>query len=164
VARGYWRDEERTRERFRPAPGLPSGIPLPEIAVWSGDIVRKDTEGYLYFVGRNDELIKTSGYRVSPTEVEEALYATHMVSAAVAFGVAHPTLGQSIAAVVEPAGGAPGDSELLLEECRKVLPAFMVPGTIIWAHDLPRSPNGKLDRSGIIQRFRAPLEQSHDES
>ncbi len=158
VAKGYWRDPERTRERFRPAPGQLPGVPLEEIAVWSGDVVRRDADGFLYFVGRNDELIKTSGYRVSPTEVEEAIYATHLAAAAVVFGVSHPTLGQSIAAVVEAASGH-GDSERLLEECRKALPPFMVPGTVIWEADLPRNPNGKLDRSGIIGRFRPALEQ-----
>ena len=138
-------------------------MPLEEIAVWSGDLVRRDADGFLYFVGRNDELIKTSGYRVSPTEVEEALYATHLTSAAVVFGVSHPSLGQSIAAVVEPAGDSAGDSERLLEECRKTLPPFMVPATVIWEADLPRNPNGKLDRSGIIGRFRPGLEQPVDE-
>jgi acyl-coenzyme A synthetase/AMP-(fatty) acid ligase len=81
----------------------------------------------------------------------------------VVFGVSHPTLGQSIAAVVEPAGEEPGDSGRLLEECRKALPPFMVPATVIWAADLPRNPNGKLDRSGIIGRFRPGLEQAGDE-
>jgi acyl-CoA ligase (AMP-forming) (exosortase A-associated) len=162
VAKGYWRDAERTRERFRPAPGQLSGVPLTEIAVWSGDVVSRDADGFLYFVGRNDELIKTSGYRVSPTEVEEALYATQLTSAAVVFGVSHPTLGQSIVAVVEPAGNGTADSERLLEECRKALPPFMVPATVIWEADLPRNPNGKLDRSGIIGRFRPGLEQPVD--
>jgi acyl-CoA synthetase (AMP-forming)/AMP-acid ligase II len=163
VAKGYWRDAERTAERFRPAPGQLAGVPLTEIAVWSGDLVQRDEEGFLYFVGRNDELIKTSGYRVSPTEVEEALYATHLTSAAVVFGVEHPSLGQSIAAVLEPAPGAQGDTEALLGECRKALPPFMVPATVIWEADLPRNPNGKLDRSGIISRFRPGLEQAVDE-
>jgi acyl-CoA ligase (AMP-forming) (exosortase A-associated) len=161
VAQGYWRDPERTAERFRPVPGKLAGVPLTEIAVWSGDLVQRDEEGFLYFVGRNDELIKTSGYRVSPTEVEEALYATHLTSAAVVFGVEHPSLGQSIAAVLEPAPDADGDNtDALLAECRRALPPFMVPATVIWERDLPRNPNGKLDRSGIIRRFRPELERS----
>ncbi len=163
VAKGYWRDAERTNERFRPAPGQLAGVPLPEIAVWSGDLVQRDEQGFLYFVGRNDELIKTSGYRVSPTEVEEALYASHLTSAAVVFGIEHPSLGQSIVAVLEPLPGTPGDSAALLAQCRQTLPPFMVPATVIWESDLPRNPNGKLDRSGIIQRFRPTLEQAVDE-
>ena len=71
---GYWNDPERTAERFRPAPGRDASWRTPEIAVWSGDTVVADEEGFLYFVGRKDEMIKTSGYRVSPTEIEEAAY------------------------------------------------------------------------------------------
>jgi acyl-CoA ligase (AMP-forming) (exosortase A-associated) len=162
VAKGYWRDEERTRERFRPLPGRLPGVPLPEIAVWSGDMVQKDEEGFLYFVGRNDELIKTSGYRVSPTEVEEALYSTQLVTGAVAFGVAHATLGQSIAVVAEPAPGATADTARLLEAAKKLLPPFMLPAVVAWEDDLPRNPNGKLDRSGIVARHRAALEAPAD--
>lgn len=164
VAKGYWRDEARTRERFRPAPGQLPGVPLTEIAVWSGDMVRRDSDGFLYFVGRNDEMIKTSGYRVSPTEVEETLYATHLVAGAVVFGVSHPTLGQSIAAIVEAAPGGATDADRLLDACREAVPPFMVPTTVIWETDLPRNPNGKLDRSGIIARHRPALEQAHGQS
>src|SRR5205085_4153073 len=102
VALGYWNDAEKAAERFRPAPGQLSGIKLTEIAVWSGDTVRRDADGFLYFIGRKDEMIKTSGYRVSPTEIEEVIYATGLVAEAAAFGVAHPTLGQAIALVAAP--------------------------------------------------------------
>ena len=83
---GYWNDPERTAERFRPVPGRESGC-APELAVWSGDTVVRDEEGFLYFVGRKDEMIKTSGYRVSPTEIEEVVYETGLVRDAVALGV-----------------------------------------------------------------------------
>ena len=63
------------------------------MAVWSGDTVQMDEEGFLYFIGRKDEMIKTSGYRVSPTEVEEVLYGTGLVGEVAAFGAAHPSLG-----------------------------------------------------------------------
>ncbi|MBN9374801.1 MAG: AMP-binding protein, partial [Cellulomonas sp.] len=84
VAQGYWGDPERTAERFRPVPGPYDAWRVPEMAVWSGDTVVADEEGFLYFVGRHDEMIKTSGYRVSPAEIEEAAYATGMVRDAVA--------------------------------------------------------------------------------
>ena len=87
VAMGYWNDPERTAERFRPAPGRDATWRTPEIAVWSGDAVVADEEGFLYFVGRKDEMIKTSGYRVSPTEIEEVAYDTGLVRDAVALGV-----------------------------------------------------------------------------
>ena len=99
VSLGYWNDPERTAERFRPVPPVASGRPQPELAVWSGDIVRRDAEGFLYFIGRRDEMIKTSGYRVSPTEVEEEAYATGLVGDAVAVGVPHARLGHGIVLV-----------------------------------------------------------------
>ena len=71
---GYWNDPEKTAERFEPAPAQPAGIAMPEMAVWSGNTVRREEEGFLYFIGRPDEMIKTSGYGVSPTEVEEVVY------------------------------------------------------------------------------------------
>lgn len=162
VAKGYWRDPERTVGRFRPAPGQLPGLPLQELAVWSGDTVQRDADGFLYFVGRHDEMIKTSGYRVSPTEVEEALYASQMVSSAVAFGVSHASLGQSIAVVVEAFDGQSPDTDRLLDQCRRFLPSFMLPAAVIWESNLPRNPNGKLDRSGIISRLRPQLEQVSD--
>src|SRR4029079_4312558 len=96
VGQGYWNDRGKTAERYKVLPGRDRGLPLPEHAVFSGDTVRKDSEGYLYFIGRHDEMMKTSGYRVSPTEVEEVLYATKLVGECVAFGVDHPTLGHAI--------------------------------------------------------------------
>ena len=74
VALGYWNDPEKTAEHFKPSPGRAPEIPTTELAVWSGDQVVKDEDGYLYFVSRQDEMIKTSGYRVSPTEVEEVAF------------------------------------------------------------------------------------------
>jgi len=155
VALGYWNDAERTAERFRPlpsaAPGRQAGLVLPEIAVFSGDTVRRDEDGYLYFIGRRDEMIKTSGYRVSPSEVEEILYATQMVGECVAFGVEHPTLGQTIAVIATPPPNARLDTDALLAECRQRMPGYMVP-TRIDVHDgpLPRNPNGKIDRKALI--------------
>ena len=148
VSLGYWNDSQKTAERFRPTPGREPSLTLAEIAVWSGDTVRMDEDGYLYFVSRRDEMIKTSGYRVSPTEVEEVIYATEMVSEAAALGVAHPALGQAIVVVAAPAAGATLDTEALLSECKRRLPAFMVPALIkVSEGSLPRNPNGKIDRA-----------------
>jgi acyl-CoA synthetase (AMP-forming)/AMP-acid ligase II len=149
VSLGYWNDPERTAERFRPAPGQPGAICLPEIAVWSGDIVRRDADGFLYFVGRRDEMIKTSGYRVSPTEVEEVIYATGLVGAAAAIGVPHPRLGQAIiVAATAPADGKL-DSAALLVQCRRNMPQYMVPLMVAERPTLPRNPNGKIDRKSL---------------
>src|SRR5207249_5257509 len=124
VSLGYWNDAEKTVERFKPAPGQAKGLVMPEIAVWSGDTVRMDDEGFLYFVGRRDEMIKTSGYRVSPTEIEEAVYASGLVGEAAAFGVPHPVLGQAIIVVVAPPPDTSVDEQPLLAACREKLPAF----------------------------------------
>ncbi len=146
VTLGYWNDPERTAERFRPVPNPLAGIPTTELAVWSGDTVRMDEDGYLYFVGRTDGMLKTSGYRVSPEEVEEALYGTGLVTEAAAVGVAHETLGQSIVAVVSPLAGVDLDVDRLLEACRQHLPNYMVPATVLVRDHLPHTPNGKIDR------------------
>ncbi len=148
VGQGYWNDAEKTAERYRLLPGRDPGLQLPEFAVFSGDTVRRDAEGFLYFIGRRDEMIKTSGYRVSPTEVEEILYATKLVGECVAFGVDHPTLGQSIRVIATaPDGSAALDLEALLAQCRIHMPAYMVPAGIeAAAGPLPRNPNGKIDR------------------
>ncbi len=84
VSLGYWNALEATAERFRPVPGRATGICGPELAVWSGDLVVEDEDGYLSFVGRGDEMIKTSGYRVSPSEIEEAVYETGLARDVVA--------------------------------------------------------------------------------
>lgn len=149
VSLGYWNDPAKTAERFRPLPNQDPALVLPEIAVWSGDTVRMDEEGFLYFVARRDEMIKTSGYRVSPTEVEEVVFATGLVADAAAVGVAHPKLGQAIVIVATPAPGATPDADRLLEACRKQLPLFMVPHRVEWRDALPRNPNGKYDRPGL---------------
>jgi acyl-CoA ligase (AMP-forming) (exosortase A-associated) len=146
VAMGYWKDPERTAERFRPAPSREDGLCLTEMAVWSGDVVMRDEEGFLYFVGRKDEMIKTSGYRVSPTEIEEVVYDTGLVRDAVALGVDDPKLGQHIVLVVSPLEGRELDSARLLAEIKKQVPLYMVPQKVLVRPQLPRSPNGKFDR------------------
>jgi len=154
VGMGYWNDPEKTAERYKPlpahTPGREAGLVLPEIAVFSGDTVRMDEEGYLYFIGRRDEMMKTSGYRVSPTEVEEILYATRLVGECVAFGVDHDTLGQAIQVIATPPAGNTLDTAALLTECRARMPAYMVPAGIeVREGPLPRNPNGKIDRKTL---------------
>ncbi|ADC62735.1 acyl-CoA ligase (AMP-forming), exosortase A system-associated [Allochromatium vinosum] len=150
VSLGYWNDPQKTSERFKPLPGQSSGLPIPEIAVWSGDTVKMDEDGYLYFVGRRDEMIKTSGYRVSPTEVEEVVYATQRVAEVAAVGVAHPVLGQAVVLITYAPDHNDEAGAAILTECQKRLPAFMVPARIIVRHEpLPRNPNGKIDRKRL---------------
>jgi acyl-CoA ligase (AMP-forming) (exosortase A-associated) len=148
VALGYWNDPARTAQRFRPAPGQDPGLPVPELAVWSGDTVRRDADGYLYFIGRSDDMIKVSGYRISPTEIESVLHATGLVAEVAAFGIDHPQLGQAIAVIAVPVEDDAIDAAALLAECKRRLPAYMVPSLIdLRAGPLPRNPNGKIDRN-----------------
>jgi len=153
VAMGYWNDLEKTSERFKPAPGQDKGLPLPETAVWSGDSVKMDEDGYLYFVGRKDDMIKTSGYRVSPTEIEEVIYATRQVGEVVALGIPHPTLGQGILVIATPGKGNELDAEAISTHCKKELPNFMVPLAIEKRDSLPRNPNGKIDRKQLVAEY-----------
>lgn len=158
VGMGYWNDPEKTAERYKPlpmhAPGREAGLVLPEIAVFSGDTVRMDEDGFLYFIGRRDEMMKTSGYRVSPTEVEEVLYATRQVGECVAFGVDNDRLGQSIQVIATPPPDGDLDPTALLAECRVRMPAYMVPAGIeVRDGPLPRNPNGKIDRKTLATKW-----------
>jgi len=160
VGLGYWNDPQKTAERYKPL-RQESELTLPEYAVFSGDTVRTDDEGYLYFIGRRDEMIKTSGYRVSPTDIEETLYQTKRVGETAAFGVPHPVLGQAIVAIVTPAAESAADEASLLAACREALPSFMVPARIVVRDGpLPRNPNGKIDRKTLSTQY---LEQADAE-
>jgi acyl-CoA synthetase (AMP-forming)/AMP-acid ligase II len=153
VGMGYWNDPEKTAERYKTLPGGEAGLVLPEIAVFSGDRTN-GCRGFLYFVGRRDEMIKTSGYRVSPTEIEEVVYATQLVGEVAAFGVPHPTLGQAIVIVVTQKPGVRLEDSALLAECKSRLPAYMVPSRIdVRPGPLPRNPNGKIDRKTLGLEF-----------
>jgi acyl-CoA ligase (AMP-forming) (exosortase A-associated) len=143
VARGYWNDPERTAERFRRAPPASR---CGGSAVWSGDRVRQDADGLFYFVGRDDAMIKTSGNRVSPTEIEEAAVASGAVVEAVALGYPDPRLGEAIALIVR---GEPEGEGNLRAWLKRELPNFMQPSAVVWREALPRGPNGKLDREAL---------------
>ena len=149
VAQGYWRDAERTAGRFR---GAPAFSQEGGVAVWSGDTVVADADGLLRFVGRDDEMIKSAGNRISPAEVEEAATGGGEVREAVAVGVPDERLGQAIVLVV---AGDPAVETALRERLRRELPGFMQPARIEWREALPRNANGKLDRSAIAAEVRA---------
>ncbi|MBS0255527.1 MAG: acyl-CoA ligase (AMP-forming), exosortase A system-associated [Proteobacteria bacterium] len=155
VAQGYWQDAERTAERYQPAPAasLYGGM-----AVWSGDRVRRAADGLLYFVGRRDAMIKCAGNRISPQEVEDAAVSTGLVAEAVALGIPDPRLGQAVHLVVRAAPGTSGAEEALPAMLLKELPNFMQPQHIHWRAEMPISPNGKLDRTGLYQELCAAAE------
>lgn len=163
VAQGYWQDATRTAERFKPAPAHSR---YGGMAVWSGDNAVRDHEGLLHFVGRDDAMIKTSGTRVSPTEVEEGAEATGLVAESVAFGVKDAAAGQVIALIVRPRAGVAMDTlaEDLAKRLRADLPNFMQPRHILVRAELPRNPNGKLDRVAIVAEAMAEIEAAQAET
>lgn len=152
VAMGYWNDPARTAERFKPAPGQSAGLPNPEMAVWSGDLVKRDADGYLWFVGRNDEMIKSSGFRVSPTEVEEAVFAMGGIHQAAAFGVPHPMNGQAIVLLLITRD-AQLSPDAVVAYLKQQLPSFMVPAHVELCDELPSNANGKIDRKRLSGEF-----------
>jgi acyl-CoA synthetase (AMP-forming)/AMP-acid ligase II len=154
VTLGYWNDDAETAKRFRPLPAGASNAPPTELAVWSGDLVRADEEGFLYFVGRVDHMIKTSGYRVSPTEVEEVIAEVEGVMEVAAVGLPDPVIGQRIVvALVAKPGADASLVEQLRRHCRMHLPAYMAPQEFVLVDSIERGPNGKPDRGALLQRL-----------
>lgn len=151
VSLGYWGDRERTERVFRPNPFLPESLRHTERVVYSGDLVKMDEEGYLYFVGRNDTMIKCFGHRISPTEIEDVLYEGGRVKLAAAVGVPDPVRGQSIKVFVVPQDGDVLSEEEILAFCAEKLPTFMLPRFVEIRKDLPRTPTGKIDVSRLAR-------------
>ena len=148
VAHGYWRDPERTARRFRAAPSFSrSG----GTAVWSGDRVVKGVDGLIRFRCRDDAMIKVSGNRLSPNEIEEAALASGAVREALAIGVPDDKLGQAVMLIAVPKGE--GAEARLRAYFTAELPAFMHPREIVWRGALPLGPNGKLDRAALVREF-----------
>jgi acyl-CoA ligase (AMP-forming) (exosortase A-associated) len=152
VAHGYWQDGERTAERYKPAPRESR---YGGMAVWSGDRVRRDADGLLYFVGRRDAMIKSAGNRISPQELEEAALATGLVAEAVALGIPDVRLGHAIHLVVRARAEAADPQEELPKKLMQDLPNFMQPKVIHWREAMPISPNGKIDRTGLYAELAA---------
>ena len=150
VAQGYWNDPERSAERFQPAPRASR---YGGTAVWSGDRVRRDADGLLYFVGRRDAMIKSAGNRISPQEIEDAALATGLVAEAVAVGVPDAGLGQAIHLAVRGVDGF--DPDIFRKRLFAALPNFMHPRVIRAYAELPRNPNGKLDRTALALELAA---------
>jgi acyl-CoA ligase (AMP-forming) (exosortase A-associated) len=148
VAHGYWRDPERTAQRFRAAPSF---VRYGGTAVWSGDRVVRGADGLIRFRGRDDAMIKVSGNRLSPNEIEEAALASGAVREALALGVPDDRLGQAVMLVAVAMGE---DAEARLRAYFSAeLPAYMQPREIVWRAALPVGPTGKLDRAALAREF-----------
>jgi acyl-CoA ligase (AMP-forming) (exosortase A-associated) len=154
VAMGYWGNEEATLKAYRPNPLAPPELLDVERVVYSGDTVRRDEEGFLYFIGREDAMIKSQGYRLSPEEVENLLIGSGLVHEACAFGVEDPEVGQLVMAVVSLRDGEhKGAVEDIREHVIKNGPPYMVPKEIFVLDELPKTGSGKIDRKGISNAY-----------
>jgi len=158
VAQGYWNEPDLTAARFRPNPMQPPEVPNREIVVYSGDYVRVDGEGFLYFVGRKDEMIKTASNRVSPTEVEEVIYSSGKIQDVIVMGIPHEIYGQVIKAIMVARPDVIVGEDEIREHCRNLLPPYMVPSELELRAELPRNANGKLDRSSVKKEVLNALE------
>jgi amino acid adenylation domain-containing protein len=145
VMKGYWENPEATAKALRPGP-----YPW-ETVLHTGDLFRTDAEGFLYFVGRKDDIIKTKGEKVSPKEIENVLYALPGVKEAAVIGVPDPILGAAIKAVVvvEP-GVALGEGDILRHAARH-LEDFMVPRIVEFVNELPKTDTGKISRRLVAE-------------
>jgi acyl-CoA ligase (AMP-forming) (exosortase A-associated) len=145
VSLGYWERPELNERVFRPHPFAADTHLEGEKVCYSGDLVKMDEDGFLYFVGRRDAMIKSSGYRISPTEIEEVLFQTGQIRGAAVIGVPDELLGQHIKAFVVAKDGAGSDSEMLIQVCAERLPRHMIPKAIEFMDELPKTSTGKVD-------------------
>lgn len=161
VSLGYWNAPEKTAERFK-ALSRQSNY-LPETAVWSGDTVTRDGDGFLYFIGRKDDMIKCSGYRISPAELEDTLYHLDSISELAAIGIDDPQLGQAVLLVIKPSKHTESNKEPLAKDikrfCQQQLPNYMQPKYIEFVESLPKNPNGKVDRKALQTHYQRHLTQ-----
>ncbi|MEM8984543.1 MAG: AMP-binding protein [Pseudomonadota bacterium] len=146
VAMGYWNNPMATAKKFRP---LPAGLNPPTTdlrSAWSGDIVRRDADGYLFFIGRADEMIKTSGYRVSPEEIESVARESGYVDQVAALGLPDEALGARIVLLYSPASTIDAAESKIRAHLARELPRYMLPRHIVMLSNFPLNANGKPDR------------------
>ncbi|WP_296575585.1 AMP-binding protein [Phreatobacter sp.] len=148
VSLGYWNRPDATAEVLRPHPFRPA-VEGGETVCWSGDLVTEDADGFLYFVARNDAMIKSSGHRISPTEVEECLMAMGHFQQVAVIGLPDPFAGQKVHAVAVALG--PVDGAAVLQAAAAELPPYMVPRELELVARLPVTPNGKVDYVGLVR-------------
>ncbi|HWR17294.1 MAG TPA: acyl-CoA ligase (AMP-forming), exosortase A system-associated [Terriglobales bacterium] len=152
VSMGYWNNPEATAKVLKPNPLLPPELGEQEIVCYSGDLVKMDEDGFLYYVSRRDTQIKSSGYRISPTEVEEVLFQSGYIRHAAVIGVPDEMLGQAVKAYVVARDGEAVDVEKLLKFCGEKVPHYMVPKYVEVLSELPKTTSGKVDYPSLRAR------------
>jgi len=142
VMMGYWERPEATAQRYRPGPIAGERV------CYSGDLFRMDEEGFLYFVGRKDDIIKSRGEKVAPKEVENVLYSLPGVTETAVIGVPDPVLGQAIKAILVVPDGGLTEKEVL-GYCKAHLEDFMVPQMVEFRDELPKTSSGKIKKTDL---------------
>ena len=144
VMRGYWEKPEITAEWLKPSPHIPN-----EMWLWTGDQFKRDEDGHLYFVGRKDDIIKTRGEKVSPKEVENAVYSMPGVQDAAVVGQRDDILGQAIRVFLVLTEGTTYTARDVVQHCSARLEAFMVPKFVTFVSSVPKTPSGKITKKNI---------------
>jgi acyl-CoA ligase (AMP-forming) (exosortase A-associated) len=152
VSMGYWGKPEATDRVLKPNPLLLPEVGDTERVCYSGDLVRSDEDGFLYYVGRRDAMIKCSGFRISPTEVEEVVFQSGQVRHAAAIGIPDEVMGQAVKVFVVSRDGEPVDKDVLLMFCEDRMPRYMVPRSIEVLNELPKTSSGKVDYPSLRRR------------
>jgi acyl-CoA ligase (AMP-forming) (exosortase A-associated) len=150
VTLGYWQNEAATTKRFKVTPKQAINTQNTPLAVFSGDYVKRDSDGFLYFVSRKDAMIKTSGYRVSPNELESVLLQCPHVDETAVIAIGSDELGQAIIAlVVSKSDDQESSTKSIIKHCQLNLPNYMIPKKIVFLAELPRNVNGKVDTKSL---------------
>ncbi len=147
VMAGYWNNEKLSNEMLKP------GFIPGERILCAHDLFRIDEDGFLYFLGRNDDIIKTRGEKVSPVEVENAIYKIEGIKEVAVIGIPDVVLGESIVAFITTYDYHSVDEKNVQRECLSQLEAFMVPQKIIFLPEMPKSANGKIDKKELKMKF-----------
>ncbi len=147
VMAGYWNNEKLTEEMLRPG-----RIPGEKI-LCTHDLFRMDEDGFLYFLGRTDDIIKTRGEKVSPIEIENVIYKIEGVKEVAIIGFPHDIMGEGIVAYVTSYNNTKLDIQTIQYECSKKLEVFMIPQQVIFIDEMPKSSNGKIDKKELKQRY-----------
>jgi len=146
VMKGYWNQPGESEKVFRPGP-LPG-----ESVLYTGDLFKMDEEGYLYFISRKDDILKISGEKVSPKEIENVLYKNENIAEAAVVGIADEILGQAAKAFVVLKRGADLTSKEIIKYCSQQLESFMVPKYVVIMEELPKTDHGKIDKKSLARQ------------
>lgn len=152
VSLGYWGNPEATARVLRPNPLALGEVGDQERVCYSGDLVKKDEDGFLYYVGRRDTMIKCSGHRISPTEIEEVLFQSGQVRQAAVIGIPDEVMGQVVKAFVVARDGTEVEVQKLLAYCGERVPRYMIPRRVDVLEELPKTTSGKVDYPALRRR------------